>query len=124
MNKIKIYIIALVVLIGSVIFGVSVSDNLGGSPISPNLNLGSNLTVTATTTAKLILAEASNAQLRTISNVGSYDIWISATTTNLAANYGLWIKASSSQIFAGDNLYTGAIYGIGTGTTTIAIFQY
>lgn len=123
----NIGIIALIISILLFVFVViiynSQSDNLAGIPISGNLSLGVNSTITATTTAKLVLAAKYDRQFLSISNVGVYDAWISATTTNLAANYGLWIKASTTQIFSGDSLYTGAIYGIGTGTTTLSFLE-
>ena len=111
-----------VVLLGG-LFLTDNSQNLSGIPISPDPSLGSNTTITATTTAKLILAGNGNRQLFSISNVGVYDVWVSATTTNLVANKGLWIKASTTQIFSGDSLYTGNIYAIGTGTTTLSILE-
>ena len=117
----KTLIIVAIIILALVIF-VNKPINLGGNPISPNVKLGSNLTATTTGTAKLILAEASGAQLRVISNVGPSDTWLSSTSTNLAANFGWWLKASSSLIMSGDNLYTGNIYGIVT--TTLAIFQF
>ncbi len=122
----KISIIALIISIitfGFVLIGVPQSNNLAGIPISASPNLGVNSTITATTTAKLVLASKSDRQFLSISNVGVYDVWISATTTNLAANNGLWIKASTTQVFSGDSLYTGAIYGIGTGTTTLSFLE-
>lgn len=123
----KISIIALIISIatlGFVLFNeIPKSNNLAGIPISASSNLGVNSTITATTTAKLVLASRSDRQFLSISNVGVYDVWISATTTNLAANNGLWIKASTTQIFSGDSLYTGAIYGIGTGTTTLSFLE-
>lgn len=115
-------ILILIALIGMG-YAITKTNNLSGMPISGNLALGSNASSTVGLTAKLVLAGASNAQLRTISNVGAFDVWLSATTTNLVANTGLWIKASSSQIFAGDNLYTGNWYAIGTGTTTLSILE-
>ncbi len=126
MNKTTIYILILAVITVGIISVVSLRDsdqNVGGNPINPRPSLGNNVTVTATTTAKLILSGGGNRQFLSISNVGAYDAWVSATTTGLAANYGLWIDASTTQIFSGDSLYTGNIYGIGTGTTTLSILE-
>jgi len=120
-NIILATITAIIVSLIFVFIIISEEEKFG--EISGNSALGTNSTLTATTTAKLWLAGASNAQFRSFSNVGVYDAWLSATTTNLVADYGLWLKASSTLILSGDSLYTGAIYGIGTGTTTISILQ-
>lgn len=121
----KNYLIYLII-IGLVILGIvawSSTNSLGGTPISPDASLGTNSSVTATTTAKLLLAEASYVQLRAFSNDGFYDAYLSSTSTNLTTGKGLLLKASSTEIFAGDNLYTGNWYVIANGTTTISILQ-
>lgn len=125
MKTLYIILIAVVVIVGGILllkYPTIPEKNTLGS-ISGNPSLGSNSTLTATTTAKIWLNSNNNAQFISISNVGMYDAYISATTTSLTANNGLWLKASSTIIFSGDSLYRGAWYGIANGTTTISILK-
>ncbi len=124
--KITIGVLIGIIIVGALIVFVgkeSPQIKLGQGPISPNMKLGTNATITATTTAKLWLADSSGSRLRKFGNIGIYDCFYSATTTNLAANYGAFIKASSTELLSGESLIQGNIYGICGGTSTISVFQ-
>ncbi len=123
MKNIAIIVLVLVVIGLGFAFTNRESQTLGQA-IPPNLALGVNSNVTATTTVKLILADKSSGKLRVLSNVGIYDFYYSATTTNLAVGAGALLRPSSTIVMSGDSLYTGILYGIAAGTTTIGIFSY
>lgn len=120
-----IILIITALLIGGLVYFLKAIPNLlGGQPISSSQALGTNSSVSVTSTVRLVLAEATNAQFRSISNVGAADVWLSATTTSLSANNGFWLKASTTQVFTGDSLYVGNIYGTSTTAgTTLSILQ-
>ena len=113
--------VAMLIVLG--LAGAFSFDKLGGGQPIVTSTRGTNSTVSVTSTVKAIITADSSSQIIVIANVGDKDAWISATTTNLVANYGWWIKASSSEVMTGDRLYTGTIYGVGTGTTTLSIFK-
>ena len=115
-----ILVVALVVL-GFV--GAFSSYKLGGGQPIVTSTRGTNSTVTVTSTAKSVISADSSSQIIVVSNVGVNDVYLSATTTNLAAGYGWFIKASTTEVMTGDKLYTGTIYGVSGGTAILSIFK-
>jgi len=110
-----------------IVFGVAIlalgygifnqgEQKLGDFLVGPKM--GTNSTVVVTSTAKLLFTVPSGAEFWSVSNVGPTDVYLSGTSTALAANYGLWLKASSTQIFSGGSLWKGPVWGIGTTVTT------
>lgn len=123
MNK---YIVGAVVLVivGFIALGLSFKSIPAGGPISPNLKLGTNTSSTVGSVVKTLFTW-SGPQLRSISNVGSGDVYLSATTTSFVAGTGLFVKASSTLVLSGDDLIQGNLYAVTAvgATTTLALFE-
>lgn len=87
-----------------------------------------NASTTVATSATAIFSDATNAQFRTITNLGPNPIYITkkSTSTGFVAGVGQVIFASTTYEMteANGNLWTGNIYGItGAGSSSITTSQ-